>query len=259
MDWLRLSPDEWTAVRLSLRVSTWATVVSLPFGILVAHLLARREFPGKAVLNGLVHLPLILPPVVTGYLLLLTFGRRGPVGAFLEAAFRDRLRLPLDRRGARLRGDGVPADGAGDPPLDRGGRPPAGGCRRHARRQPALGVRNRHAALDPAGRRRRDDPDLRQGYGRVRGDDHLRLEHPRRDADAALGDLHLHPGARRRCRGDAPDAGLDRDRDGGADRIRGAGATGQPAHGPSNDAGGSGPAAARGASRSTSPSRAPAG
>jgi molybdate transport system permease protein len=87
MDWLRLSPEEWTAVRLSVKVSTWATVVSLPFGILVAHVLARREFPGKAVLNGVVHLPLILPPVVTGYLLLLTFGRQGPVGGFLEEHF----------------------------------------------------------------------------------------------------------------------------------------------------------------------------
>ncbi len=82
-----LGPEEWTAVRLSLRVATWATVVSLPFGLLVAHVLARREFPGKALLNGLVHLPLILPPVVTGYLLLLTFGRRGPVGAFLDEHF----------------------------------------------------------------------------------------------------------------------------------------------------------------------------
>jgi molybdate transport system permease protein len=87
MEWLHLSPDEWTAVRLSIRVSTWATIVSLPFGILVAYVLARREFPGKAVLNGIVHLPLILPPVVTGYLLLLTFGRRGPVGAFLDQHF----------------------------------------------------------------------------------------------------------------------------------------------------------------------------
>ena len=142
MEWLRLSPDEWTAVRLSIKVSTWATLVSLPFGILVAHVLARREFPGKAMLNGLVHLPLILPPVVTGYLLLLTFGRRGPVGAFLDAAFRHRLRLPLDRRGARLRGHGLPADGARDPALDRGGRPAAGGGGRHARRQPALGLRS---------------------------------------------------------------------------------------------------------------------
>lgn len=74
-------------MRLSLRVSTWATLVSLPFGVAVAYLLARRDFPGKAILNGLVHLPLILPPVVTGYILLLGFGRRGPVGAFLDQHF----------------------------------------------------------------------------------------------------------------------------------------------------------------------------
>ena len=82
-----LSPTEWQAVALSLRVAFWATVISLPFGIWVAWLLARREFPGKQVLNGLVHLPLILPPVVTGYLLLLTFGRRGYVGQFLDQWF----------------------------------------------------------------------------------------------------------------------------------------------------------------------------
>jgi len=87
MEWMTLSPAEWTAVRLSIRVSFWATVVSLPVGILVAHVLARREFIGKTLLNGIVHLPLILPPVVTGYLLLLTFGRRGPVGGFLDQAF----------------------------------------------------------------------------------------------------------------------------------------------------------------------------
>ena len=69
---------------LSLRVALWATVLSLPLGIWVAHLLARRQFPGKALLNGLVHLPLILPPVVTGYLLLLTFGRKGFVGHYLD-------------------------------------------------------------------------------------------------------------------------------------------------------------------------------
>ena len=82
-----LSPTEWQAVALSVQVSFWATVVSLPLGIWVAWLLARREFPGKQVLNGLVHLPLILPPVVTGYLLLLTFGRRGYVGQFLDQWF----------------------------------------------------------------------------------------------------------------------------------------------------------------------------
>lgn len=81
-DWF--SPDEWRAIALSLRVSAWATVVSLPLGILVALVLARRQFWGKQVLNGLVHLPLILPPVVTGYLLLLTFGRKGFVGQYLE-------------------------------------------------------------------------------------------------------------------------------------------------------------------------------
>jgi molybdate transport system permease protein len=82
-----LSPDEWRAVALSLRVSFWATLASLPFGLLVAHALARGRFWGHALLNGLVHLPLILPPVVTGYLLLVTFGRRGPVGQVLEDWF----------------------------------------------------------------------------------------------------------------------------------------------------------------------------
>jgi molybdate transport system permease protein len=87
MEWLGLTPDEWTAVRLSLRVSAWATVASLPVGIAFAWLLARRDFPGKALVNGLVHLPLILPPVVTGYVLLLTMGRRGPIGGFLDEHF----------------------------------------------------------------------------------------------------------------------------------------------------------------------------
>jgi molybdate transport system permease protein len=78
-----LGPEEWRAVALSLQVSFWATLVSLPLGIFVAYALARWSFPGKQILNGLVHLPLILPPVVTGYLLLLTFGTRGPVGSIL--------------------------------------------------------------------------------------------------------------------------------------------------------------------------------
>ncbi len=80
-DWL--SPSEWEAVGLSLRVAFWATLFSLPLGVLVAYALARWRFPGREVLNVLVHLPLIMPPVVTGYLLLLTFGTRGPVGAAL--------------------------------------------------------------------------------------------------------------------------------------------------------------------------------
>ena len=84
MEWLDLTPEEWTAVRLSIKVAIWAMLASLPFGLVTALVLARWRFWGKSVLNGLVHLPLILPPVVTGYLLLLSFGRRGPIGAFLE-------------------------------------------------------------------------------------------------------------------------------------------------------------------------------
>jgi len=82
-----LSPDEWIAIRLSVRIAIVATVVALPFGIAVAWLLARKDFWGKSLLDGLVHLPLVLPPVVTGYLLLISFGRRGPVGAFLADNF----------------------------------------------------------------------------------------------------------------------------------------------------------------------------
>ncbi|MCJ8052985.1 molybdate ABC transporter permease subunit [Shinella curvata] len=87
MDWLALSDEEWTAIRLSLRVSSVAVLVSLPLGILVALALARGRFWGKSLLNGIVHLPLILPPVVTGFILLVLFGRRGPVGAFLNDWF----------------------------------------------------------------------------------------------------------------------------------------------------------------------------
>ena len=82
-----LTPEEWQALGLSLRGATVATLASLPFGILAAYALARWRFPGRQILNGLVHLPLILPPVVTGYLLLLTFGRKGYVGQFLDEWF----------------------------------------------------------------------------------------------------------------------------------------------------------------------------
>ena len=87
MSGLGLGPAEWEAIQLSLWVSFWATLASLPLGLLTAYALARWQFPGKGVLNGLVHLPLILPPVVTGYLLLAAFGRRGPLGQALDAAF----------------------------------------------------------------------------------------------------------------------------------------------------------------------------
>lgn len=79
-----LTPEELTAIHLSLKVASVATLVSLPFGIAVAWLLARGRFWGRTLLDGLVHLPLVLPPVVTGYLLLIGFGRKGPIGHFLE-------------------------------------------------------------------------------------------------------------------------------------------------------------------------------
>jgi molybdate transport system permease protein len=82
-----LSPQDWTAVALSLRVAAISTVVALPFGIAIATLLARKEFWGKSLVDAVVLLPLVLPPVVTGYLLLITFGRRAPVGAFLADHF----------------------------------------------------------------------------------------------------------------------------------------------------------------------------
>ncbi len=85
MAWL--GPEEWQAVALSLKVAFWATLLSLPLALLVSHALARWNFPGKQLLNALVHMPLFLPPVVTGYLLLITFGRRAPVGAWLEQTF----------------------------------------------------------------------------------------------------------------------------------------------------------------------------
>jgi molybdate transport system permease protein len=82
-----LSPAEWTAVLLSLRIALVATVVALPFGIAIAWLLARTAFWGKSLVDGIVYLPLVLPPVVTGYLLLVTFGQKGPIGAFLADHF----------------------------------------------------------------------------------------------------------------------------------------------------------------------------
>ena len=84
MEWLKLTAQEWTAIQLSLKVASVATMASLPPGIATALLLARGRFFGKTLLDGLVHLPLVLPPVVTGYVLLILFGRQGPVGAWLE-------------------------------------------------------------------------------------------------------------------------------------------------------------------------------
>jgi molybdate transport system permease protein len=82
-----LSPEEWQAVALSARVALCATLVCLPTGIAVAYLLARRRFPGKFLLDALVQMPMVLPPVVPGYLLLLLLGTQGPIGGWLKAHF----------------------------------------------------------------------------------------------------------------------------------------------------------------------------
>lgn len=89
MSWLAqyLGPEGFAAMRLSIWVSLWATALSLPLALWVAHLLVRKRFWGREILNIVVHLPLVLPPVVTGYLLLVTFGRRAPLGQFLEESF----------------------------------------------------------------------------------------------------------------------------------------------------------------------------
>lgn len=82
-----LTPLEWEALGLSLKVALWATLASLPLGVLTAWVLARTRFPGHGLLNGIVHLPLVLPPVVVGYALLVLLGRQGPLGGWLYDSF----------------------------------------------------------------------------------------------------------------------------------------------------------------------------
>jgi molybdate transport system permease protein len=95
-----LTPEEWQAVRLTLLVSTTAVLASLPLAIALGWLLAKRNFAGKFLVETAVNLPLVLPPVVTGYLLLITFGRNGPLGALLEKTLG--LRFVFDWKGAAL-------------------------------------------------------------------------------------------------------------------------------------------------------------
>jgi len=97
---MALNPAEWQAIRLSLWVAFAATAASLPLGVAVGWLLARRQFRGKFLVETLVNLPLVLPPVVTGYLLLVLFGRRGVLGEALERTLG--LRFVFDWKGAAL-------------------------------------------------------------------------------------------------------------------------------------------------------------
>src|SRR5262245_51087650 len=84
---MSVTPEEAEVLWLSLRVALWSVVVSLPFAVAVAYVLARSSFPGKTLFDAAVHLPLVLPPVVVGYFLLLLFGRRGPLGEILDQWF----------------------------------------------------------------------------------------------------------------------------------------------------------------------------
>jgi molybdate transport system permease protein len=84
---MTFTPDDWQVIHLSLKVSLVAVAATLPLAFALAYLLARGRFPGRILVDALVHLPLVLPPVVTGWLLLLAFGRTGPAGAWLERLF----------------------------------------------------------------------------------------------------------------------------------------------------------------------------
>src|SRR3954463_9320426 len=110
-----LSADEWTIILLSLKVGAVAMVVTLPIAFGLAWLLARARFPGKLLVDALVHLPLVVPPVVTGWLLLIAFGPRGPIGGWLMGWFGVSVLF-------RWTGEAVPPGGKGRPPL--------GGCYR---------------------------------------------------------------------------------------------------------------------------------
>jgi molybdate transport system ATP-binding protein len=221
---VNLGPEEWQAVRLSLEVASRSVLVSLVPAVAVAWVLARGRFPGRLLLDALVHLPLVVPPVVVGWALLMLFGVRGPVGAPLNDWFGIRLvfstdgaalatavmSFPLIVRAVRLGLDGVD--------------PGPGGGGRHTRRRAHRPVRDGDAALDVAGDPRRRGHRLRGGARRVRRGDHLRLEHPRRDADPAAGDLQRHADPGRRGDGGAARAGLlhaghGRAAAGGADRA----------------------------------------
>jgi molybdate transport system permease protein len=97
---LELTNAEWIALSLSLKVALTGVIAALPFGFVVAWVLARKSFPGKTLLDGLVHLPLVVPPVATGYLLLVLLGINGPVGAWLNDQFG--LRLVFTWQGAAI-------------------------------------------------------------------------------------------------------------------------------------------------------------
>ena len=196
-----LTAAEWEALGLSLRVALVAVLATLPFAFLAALLLARRQFRGKALVDGLIHLPLVLPPVALGYLLLISLGTQAPLGAWLLDTFGIRfvfswtgaalasaiLTFPFQVRAIRLsleaqdRGLAEAAETLGAGPLDR--------------------LFSLYLPLAIARHPRRRGHRVCRLSRRVRRHHHLRLQHPRRDAHDPARDLHRDPEPRRRgCR-----------------------------------------------------------
>ncbi len=185
-----LSPSESEALTLSLSIAARSVALSLPLGILAAWVLTRRRFLGHTLLDAFVHLPMVLPPVVVGYILLLLFGTRGPIGSWLQRAFG--IELIFTRNGAAL------ATAVMSFPLmvralrislenvDRG--------LEEAARTLGAGAIDRFATITlplmlPGGAGRRHYRFLRRAR-RIRRRHHLRVEHPRRDAHAAARAVH---------------------------------------------------------------------
>jgi ABC-type phosphate transport system permease subunit len=188
-----LTAAELDALRLSLQVALVAVAASLPLAVLAAWVLARLSFPGKSLVDAVVHLPLVLPPVVIGYFLLLVFGTKGPLGAWLYEVFG--IRLIFTRWGAAL------AAAVMSFPL----------MVRAIRLALEAVDRRLEAAARTLGATRLDvffSVTLPLMLPRLRRHHHLRRQRAGRDADAVAGDLQPGAVARRRCRRAAPGADL---------------------------------------------------
>lgn len=153
----QLTPLEREALKLSLWVSAWAVVGSLPFGVFFAWLLSRKTFPGKTLLDGLLHLPLVLPPVVTGYLLLVTFGRRGVAGDWLYQKPWIQFCFQLEGRRPSLCSCGFSFNGSCDSLIYRCGGQADRMGRKNSRGKSDKGILHHHFAVGGARNINRDD------------------------------------------------------------------------------------------------------
>jgi hypothetical protein len=201
---LGLSPDEVGILALSLRVAIVSVLCSLPIAIVVAYGLARLSFPGKTLVDAIVHLPLVLPPVVVGFALLVLLGKRGPIGSVLDQwfgivfAFRwtgaalasALMGFPLMVRAIRLSIEAI------DQRLEVAART-LGGSRLWVFASITL-------PLALPGDHHRNPVVVRARAGRVRRHHHVRFQHSRRNPDVAAGHLHVHAGSRGRRAGLAP-------------------------------------------------------